>query len=197
MVFPCFYLPPVSWFSAVLRSAGAVYPFRDPISIELEAYENFHKQTLRNRCYICSPGGRAALTIPVDKSNFSAKGKCLMRDIRISGQYDWRKQHLTAFESSYYSSPFFEFLIDDFRPIYNKEWVFLMDFNEALTEKCFDLLGVNAALRRTDNYAGAADTFTANTRSYYQVFASKHGFIPDLSIVDLLFNTAAEAVLYL
>ncbi|MCD8288654.1 MAG: WbqC family protein [Prevotella sp.] len=197
MVFPSYYLPSVSWFSAVLRSKNIDFSGQNEVYIELEACENFHKQTCRNRCYIDSPNGKIALSVPIDKSNFSDKAKCLMRDIRISRQFDWQRQHWTALESSYYNSPFFEFLQDDFRPVYDKSWTFLMDLNEALMEKCFALLNVTATFRRTDNFAGAPVIPPASTAPYYQVFAKKHGFIEDLSIVDLLFNMGKEAALYL
>ncbi len=169
----------------------------EPLLIEVEMWENFHKQTCRNRCYIDAPNGKIALSVPIDKSNFSDKGKCLMRDIRISRQFDWQRQHWTAFESSYCKSPYFEFLQDDFRPVYEKTWTYLADLNETLTEICFRLLNVSVRLQRTSDFKGAAEAFPASGAPYYQVFAGKHGFTGDLSIADLLFNMGNEAILYL
>ena len=187
MTLPSFYLPPISWFAALKGG--------EPITIE--ACENFHKQTLRNRCYIDSPNGRLALSIPIDKSNFSDKGKCLMRDVMISRQLDWQHQHWFAFETSYCQSPFFDYLQDDFRPIYTREWKYLMDLNEALTETCLSLLELDARLLRTDSYQGITPQQDFTVKPYYQVFKEKHGFIGDLSIFDLLMNMGPEAALYL
>lgn len=186
MVLCSFYLPPISWFAA----------FRSGEPVAVEQWENFQKQTLRNRCYIDSPNGKLALSIPIDKSNFSSAGKCLMKDVMISRQLDWRRQHWMALETSYYNSPFFEYLQDDFRPIYNKEWKYLIDLNETLTEVCLDLLEIDQHPARTTGYQGLTaqkKDATAVTSPYYQVFKEKHEFLPDLSIVDLLFNMGPEA----
>ena len=139
---PSYYLPPISWFAA-LKSG-------EPTAIEV--CENFQKQTLRNRCRIDSPNGSLMLSIPIDKSNFSELGKCLIRDVRISHQLDWRHQHWFAFETSYYNSPFFEYLQDDFRPIYERDWKYLVDLNEALIMKCLELLEIDIRPTRTTDY---------------------------------------------
>lgn len=188
MTLPCYYLPPVSWFAAAKGN--------EPISIEVQ--ENFQKQTCRNRCYIDSPNGKLALTVPIDKSNFSEKGKCLMKDIMISRQFDWRHQHWYAFESSYFNSPFFEFLQDDFRPIYDKEWKYIVDLNEELIMKCLELLELDNSVFRTESFENCMlTTETHKQREYYQVFKKKHGFIENLSIIDLLFNMGPEAQIFL
>ena len=129
MVLPSAYLSPISWFVSLMSG--------EPIFIE--QYEHYQKQTIRNRCTIDSPNGPLNLSIPIDKSNF-VEGKCLMKDVRISTHLDWQHQHWYALETSYFSSPFFEYLQDDFRPFYERPWKFLIDFNEALTAKCLTFL---------------------------------------------------------
>lgn len=187
MVFSTAYLPPVSWFSAMKNDEGW----------RVEQYENFQKQTLRNRCWIDAPNGKLALTVPVDRSTFVG-GKCLTRDVRVSYHQDWQRQHWYALESSYYNSPFFEYLQDDFHPFFEKKWTFLLDFNESLTAKCLELLDLPCKLSRTDEYVGTEVLpASPSLRPYYQVFAHKHGFLPDLSIVDLIFNMGPEAPLLL
>lgn len=188
MTLPCYYLPPISWFAAVKGG--------EPISIEV--CDNFQKQTMRNRCCIDSPNGRLTLSIPIDKSNFSSLGKCHMRDVIISNQLDWRHQHWYAFESSYYNSPFFEYLQDDFRPIYQRQWKYLADLNQQLITTCLSLLELDCTVSRTTVYQGnTMPTTPENTREYYQVFKEKHGFIDNLSIIDLLFNLGPEAQLFI
>lgn len=188
-VLPTSYLPPISWFTA-LQSG-------EPCAIE--QYENFQKQTLRNRCWIDSPNGRLALTVPVDRSTFH-QGKCLTKDVRISYHLDWQHQHWYALESSYFNSAFFEYLQDDFRPLYQHHWDFLIDFNEALLAKCCELIDLQPLeLRRTTEFQGLSLTYPTvqEQEPYYQVFAHKHGFQADLSVIDLLFNLGPESLVYI
>ena len=185
VVLPCCYLAPVSHYRAYYRAD----------EVQLEVCDHFIKQTLRNRCYIDSPNGPLALTIPVVKE----EGKTLMRDIRISDHGNWRHQHWNALMSSYRQSPFFEFYADDFAPFYEKKWTFLADFNEDLMVLVTSLLDISKPVTRTSSYEGdaLAQLQPFEARAYYQVFASRHGFLPDLSIVDLLFNQGPEGVLWL
>lgn len=187
MVLPSAYLPPISWF--VNLKTG------EPIFVE--QYENYQKQTIRNRCTIDSPNGPLNLSVPVDRSTFHG-GHCLMKDVRISSHTDWQRQHWYAIETSYFNSPYFEYLQDDFRPLYEREWTFLIDFNEAFTRRCSELLDMSPKLLRTTSYEGLNEPNTAFLpKPYYQVFQQKHGFLPDLSIIDLIFNMGKESVLYL
>lgn len=188
MILPSAYLPPVSWFAQLMT--------HEPVLIE--QYENFTKQTIRNRCTIDSPNGKLHLTIPIDHSNFSG-GKCLMKDIRISTHSDWQHQHWYALETSYFNSPFFEYLQDDFRPFYEQHWEFLIDFNEALILKCCELLDIQPNLKRSPNYMGCTPLVNAGRTAvpYYQVFQQRNGFLPDLSIIDLIFNMGKESIFIL
>ena len=185
MLLPCCYLAPVSHFSSYFRSR----------EVQLEVCDNFVKQTFRNRCLIDSPSGPLALTIPVVRT----VGKTMMRDMRISDHGNWRHQHWNALESSYRQSPFFEYYVDDFAPFYEKKWNYLADFNEELMALAASLLDIETPVVRTSSYQG--DAFAQipafEVRPYYQVFAQKHGFLPDLSIVDLLFNMGPEGLLWL
>ena len=185
MLLPCCYLAPISHYSAYYRAD----------EVRLEVCDHFTKQTLRNRCWIDSPSGALALTIPVVKT----EGKTLMRDIRISDHGNWRHQHWTALESSYRQSPFFEYYADEFAPFYVKKWEFLADFNEELMALVASLLDISKPISRTVSYEGVSLPLREGRggSSYYQVFASRHGFLRDLSIVDLLFNLGPEGVLWL
>ena len=206
------YLPPIQWFTKLLGTEkcpdGACL-------VEVEAYESYIKQTYRNRCIIDSPAGPLVLTIPVEKPD---NGSRLICDIRISDHGNWRHQHWQALSSSYYNSPFFEYYQDDFRPFYEKKYDYLLDFNEALIEKCCELIDIHPQLRRTTSYQEKAtissdgfDDFrdiispkkdisldaSFCPAPYYQVFSAKHGFLPNLSIVDLIFNMGPESILIL
>ena len=135
MVLPSCYLAPVAYYQQLLHAGKA----------EIEVCDHYVKQTLRNRCWIDSPSGPLALTIPVEK----VEGKQAMRDVRISDHGNWRHQHWQALVSSYRQSPFFEFLADDFAPFYTRRWTFLADYNEELMHLVLNLLDVSPTITRT------------------------------------------------
>lgn len=180
---PCFYLAPVSYYSALFRNGGAF----------LEVCDTYVKQTPRNRCVVDSPQGPLTLTVPVEHA---APGTPV-RDIRISDHGNWRRQHWQALSSSYSRSPFFEYYADDFAPLYERKRDFLADFNEDLLRLACSIMDIGVTVRRTEEYVPQAGGTPYEPRPYYQVFARKHGFLPDLSIVDLIFNMGPESVLLL
>jgi len=195
---PTAYLAPVQYYSKLVAFD----------EIHLETAENYPKQTYRNRCHIASANGLQALSIPVEKP---AALKAPTRDIRISEHGNWRRLHWNSFLSAYNLSPFFEYYADDFRPFYEKKYNFLLDFNEELRAMICSLLDIHPRIKLTEKY----DPYVENDfrqaidprhplpdalftpRPYYQVFREKYGFIPNLSIVDLLFNMGTEAIFYL
>ena len=191
------YLPPVSFFTAI-NSGGDVL---------IEQYDNYCKQTYRNRCRIATSAGIQTLTIPVVKST---SPKQLMKDVRISDHGEWRHQHWNALESAYMNSPFFMYYQDDFRPFYEKKYEFLIDFNTELTLLILKLAGIDKPVRLTESYIRNTDDIPdlryliepgknepQTPKEYWQVFKQKYGFIGNLSAVDLLFNMGPEFPLFL
>ncbi len=176
--------------------------------IMLETEENFLKQTYRNRCVIAAANGLQALTIPIVKPDTL---KCLTRDIRISEHGNWRHLHWNALVSAYRMSPFFEYYEDDFAPFYEKRYEFLLDFNERLREIICELIDIQPDIQPTTIYQSQVENDFRESISpkskeedetfqpvpYYQVFQEKHGFLPNLSIVDLLFNMGPESIVVL
>lgn len=168
----------------------------------------FVKQTYRNRVVIAAENGLLALTIPVVHNG----DKVAMRDVRISEHGNWRHQHWNAIVSAYRKSPFFDYYADDFAHFYEERDGFLMDFNLRLHATVCELLSLEREVKFLSDEA--ADTATADLRHiaepkvlatiigveqhpYYQVFAQRNGFIPSLSIIDLLFNMGPEGLLVL
>ncbi|MEE1062431.1 MAG: WbqC family protein, partial [Paludibacteraceae bacterium] len=176
-------------------------------NIIVEQHDQYVKQTYRNRCRIQTESGLMVLSIPVEKHTDKTK----IRDICISYGQEWRRLHLRAMETSYNSTPFFEYYKDDIQTIYDKKEKYLLDFNMRLLEFTLDALGIQREISLTDNYfegeAGIEDarelfhpkkeTTDTDSKPYYQMFAEKFGFTDGLSIVDLLFNLGPESVLYL
>lgn len=195
------YCAPIQWFQKLNRYDAVI----------IEQHDNFLKQTFRNRCVIATANGTQTLTIPVEKSDGD---KCLMRDIRISDHGNWRRLHWNALATAYGDSPFFDYYADDLRPFYEKRFAFLLDFNMQMTAKLCELLDITPNISLSEEYVKDVESGVDDFRDaihpkhpmpdadfipkpYYQVYAQRHGFIPNLSILDLLFNMGNEAVFYL
>jgi hypothetical protein len=192
------YLGPVQYYSKLYRY-GVAY---------VEAVENYIKQSYRNRCVIASPNGPLALSVPIVKPDTL---KCLTKDIRISEHGNWRHLHWNALVSAYNMSPFFEYYADDFAHFYEKRFEFLFDYNEELRRLVCELMDIQPNVRFTEEYLPIVDNDFRETigpkskvedadfvsKPYHQVFQEKLGFLPNLSIVDLLFNKGPESVLWL
>jgi len=188
------YFPPVSYVSGIISASAFV----------LEKHENFIKQTYRNRCVILGANGPVHLVIPVEKGR---SGKKPVRDIRIFNSLNWQRNHWRTIFSAYNSSPFFEFYKDDIQPCYEKKYTFLFDFNNTLLKTILEILEIPGEISYTETYCkkpvGIRDLRSAVTPSnqpegtfvpYTQVFSSKFGFIPNLSILDLIFNKGTESI---
>ena len=183
----------------------------------MEQWESFQKQTYRNRCLIATTQGIQALTVPVDRPSTVN----YIKDIRVSDHGNWRHLHWNALQSAYGESPFFDYYQDDIRPFFEQRWDFLLDFNEAIRAKMCELIDIQPKVSLTDSWSdishfslhtphssiidlreairpkhpGADPDFEA--KPYYQVYRQKHGFLPNLSILDLLFNMGPESIFYL
>lgn len=190
------YFPSVSHFVAMLQANSIVF----------ETDDNFQKQTNRNRMYIYSANGLQLLNIPVKHNKEQIHQK--YRDIKIENDFNWQKQHFKSLEAAYRTSPYFEFFEDDIRPVFEKKHTFLMDLNFQIHEIVTDCLGIKIPYTKTEEFFrevqqtdfrhlanGKKDPNTFE--SYTQVFDDKHGFLNNLSILDLLFNEGRHAVDYL
>lgn len=190
------YFPSISHYIAMLQA--------DLVTLEME--DNFQKQTNRNRMYIYSPNGVQLLNIPV-KHSIDKHQK--YKDVRIENDFGWQKNHFKSLEAAYRTSPFFEYFEDDFRPLFEKKHEFLMDLNFETFELVNDALGIQFSIEKTDEYFHEVTNLkdfrslangkkdTTQIEEYTQVFNEKHGFINNLSILDLLFNEGRYAVDYL
>ena len=174
------YFGSVDWYAQLLSAT-------EPVIIDTK--EHYVKQTARNHCLIATAGGVQKLTVPVTVPQASADGgKALTCDVRISDHGNWRHLHWQALSSAYGQSPFFDYYADDIRPFFEQRWDFLIDYNQAIMQKMKELLAP---------LPSPSDVRKDGVDEYYQTFQRRHGFIPGLSILDLLFNMGPEAVLVL
>lgn len=190
------YFPPIIQYVAIAKSKKIVF----------EVEDNFQKQTYRNRCYIYTAGGKNLLNVPIQHS----KGiKQKTKEVKIDYKDDWHKLHLKTLQTAYSSSPFFEFYIDDLRPVFEKRTAFLLDLNFNCHEFIMDALQLEISTSKSTEYitepnyldlrnlAIAKSNTQFNLEKYYQVFNSNYGFISNLSILDLLFMEGPNTLNYL
>lgn len=189
------YFPSISHYIAMVQAE----------SVTFEVEDTFQKQSNRNRMYIYSPNGLQMLNIPIKHALERQKFK----DVKIEYAFDWQKNHFKSLEAAYRTSPFFEYFEDDIRLIFEKKTVFMQDLNFQIIEIVNNCLGFNLSFDKTKEYHhenvayidlrnlanGKKDT--TQIESYTQVFDDKHGFLNNLSVLDLLFNEGRYALDYL
>jgi hypothetical protein len=187
------YLGPIQYFSKFITLDSVI----------IEGYEHFPKQSYRNRCIIYGANGPLTLTVPVTKN----KIKEYTHDIHIDYSTNWQKIHLKALESAYNSSPFFLYYIDEIKSIIQENHTHLFELNQSLTSLLCELIGLTPSISVTTEYINTIPLDTQDFREcihpkyrmhktdsgflapeYRQVFENKHGFIENLSVIDMLFN---------
>lgn len=191
------YFPNIAHFVAIAQAKHVIWELED----------NFVKQTYRNRTYIYGANGKLLLNIPVI---YSQKNRQKYKGVTIFNSERWQLQHWKSLESAYRTSPFFEFYEDELKPLFFEDTELLLDFNLKCFEVICDCLQLNVSISKTSTFekevndtsdlrhlVNAKNETQQNFEGYTQVFGDKHGFIPNLSILDLLFNEGPNALNYL
>ena len=173
MILPTTYMGSVEWYRQFLSN---------PSAVQIEVMESFPKQTYRNRCTITTPDGPLTLSVPVKR----ADSKQLTRDVEICYQQRWQHQHWIALVSAYKRTPYFDYYADFFRPFYEQETRFLVDFNEKIHEVIHQLI-------RNSEFKIQNSKFTTD----WQGLNLEPTFGNGQSILDTLFEYGPETILKL
>lgn len=197
ILLPTSYLPPIGYMKTLAENDSAI----------IDIHEHYLKQTIRNRCYIYSANGMLPLIVPVRKIHGN---RTAVKDIVIFYGIKWGDNHWRAIESAYNSSPYFLYYKDELIRIWRRQYTRLIDLNHHLMEFLFRSIGITVELIHSEDYISDMDPdfdFRRHTswiepgvktcQVYHQVFADKFGFMDNLSIIDLLFNTGPEAKIFL
>jgi hypothetical protein len=186
------YLPNIQYMAWVVSQKEIAFVTNHP----------YQKQTFRNRTEICGANGKLKLTVPIVHKKTAQR----QSDNAVAIHYEssWQKDHWKSLESSYRSSPFFEFYEDDFYPFFHKKYQRLMELNIILIKKILSLIDAEVkilsekkATKENSTLIIAKSNTIIETPQYQQVFHAKHGFINNLSTLDLLFNLGPQSLEYL
>ncbi|ARV14902.1 WbqC family protein [Polaribacter sp. SA4-12] len=193
------YFGPISEYSEILKSETVVFEMED----------NFQKQSYRNRCYIYNSNGKQLLNIPVKDKNKGTTQRKKTKDLLVDNDANWQDQHLKSLQTAYRTSPFYEFYEDDLLSIFKKKYTFLQDVNIDTYLFLTDALQISQQFSKTEEYivetnekdfrllSDIKNKPTKLVDNYIQMFDDKHGFIPNLSILDLLFMEGPNTISYL
>ena len=202
------YFPPVAWFALLARDMTLSPDRVSPSTVRLEACETYRKQTFRNRCYILAGDGVQMLQVPV-----SHGGSMRITEVRVDWSTPWLVRTQRALDAAYYTSAYFEYYRDDLFALMDTRPETLWDWNLMLIRFLLEKTGVVCDLVPTDMFTDPSSAVTDDFRysvdpkrpdgvlaslglenSYYQVFADRFGFTPNLSVLDLLFNEGPDSI---
>jgi hypothetical protein len=191
------YFPNLAHFIAMVNADEVIF----------ETDDNFLKQTYRTRTYIYAANGKLLLNIPVIHSQ---KNRQKYKDVKIANDYKWQDLHWKSLLSAYRTSPFFEYYEDELQSLFNSKTDFILDFNLKCFETICECLQLDLTISKTAIFEKTVENksdyrYLVNAKQehfqpfekYTQVFEDKHGFINNLSILDLLFNEGPNALNYL
>lgn len=192
------YFSPIAQYAEIVKAEEIIFEIED----------NFQKQSYRNRCYIYNSNGKQLLSIPVKHP--LKNGRKATKDTLVENNVAWQDQHFKSLQVAYRTSPFFDFLEDDIAPIFHKKYKYLLDINIDAHLFIMDTLQLNLNFKKTSSYQQPASIkndfrILADKKhqpqkqfdAYTQMFDDKHGFIPNLSVLDLLFMEGPNAVSFL
>jgi hypothetical protein len=197
------YLPPIQYFVKFFQYENVI----------IEQHEHYAKRSYRNRCHIATPNGIQRLSVPLKSGKNEQQS---IRKVLIAYEENWQKNHWSAIRSAYSNAPFFEHYEENFQPFFIERFEFLFDFNFDLLKMVLRILDINQLPKLTaafqketpDRIVDFRNQITPKsenekqfhnfkTMKYSQVFEEKNGFIPNLSILDLIFCTGPQASFYL
>jgi len=191
------YFPPISWMALLYQQKETI----------IDLQESYPKQSYRNRFSIATANGKMNLSIPVKKINGN---RTMTQEITLDYSQNWQQVHWKSIQAAYQSSPFLLYYEDKIEKLIKAKYDSLFKMNETIIYELSTLIGFGTQINYSEEFIPINNTyqdfrFTIHPKhsspfhfpAYEQVFMEKHGFIGDLSILDLLFNLGPESLNYL
>lgn len=191
------YFPSISHMVAIVQNREVLF----------EVEDNYQKQTYRNRAYIAHSNGKLSLHVPIKHSKNGERQKT--KEVGVENSFPWQSQHWKSLQTAYRTSPFFEYYEDDLEPLFKEPVENLLDFNLKVFTTLCDLMDIDCNYSVTTEYiknptekdlrywVEAKNEPSFPLETYHQVLEEKHGFLSNLSVLDLLFNEGPNALQYL
>lgn len=192
-----------SYFPSVLQMVAVA----QTKEVVLEVHGNYQKQTYRNRTYIAHNNGKLLLNIPVKHTKDGIRQQ--MQTVVVENDFPWQSHHWKSIRTAYRTSPFFEYYEDDLEHLFTEPVHGLLDLNLKIFDLLLELLGISAQVSKTETFERTPEIQDLRTlievkskreysfSSYTQVLQAHHGFLPNLSVLDLIFNEGPAALNYL
>ncbi len=191
------YFPSIAQMAAVAQAEKVVF----------EAEDNYQKQTFRNRTFIAHSNGKLLLNIPIKHSKTGKRQKT--KEVHVENDFPWQEQHWKSLQSAYRTSPFFEYYEDDLKHLFTEPVEGLMAHNLKIFDLLCELIGIEVEVLKTTSFEKNPEItdlrilIDAKRKSdfqpelYTQVHQANHPFLPNLSVLDLLFNEGPNSLQYL
>ena len=191
------YFPSIEQMTAVVQAEKVVFEIQD----------NYQKQTYRNRAYIAHSNGKLLLNIPIKHNKTGKRQKT--KEVIVENDFPWQEQHWKSLQSAYRTSPFFEYYEDDLEFLFTEPAAGLMEHNLKIFDLLCELIGIEIEIEKTTSFeknpaitdlrflVDAKRKTTFSPETYTQVHEANHSFLPNLSVLDLLFNEGPNALIYL
>ena len=182
-VFPTAYFPSIYYLKEFFCCSNPL----------IEIQENFPKQTIRNRCEVLTSNGILTLSIPV---LHNSSGKQLTKDVRIDYSKNWQIDHWRAIQSAYAAAPYFEDYFEEIKSLINYKCSFLLEKNDQILGFIESILEIKSNYSFTNKFENKIvsqknlflEQDKIDIKPYQQVFGYDKPFVPNMSILDLIFN---------
>ncbi|MHC8949417.1 WbqC family protein [Sphingobacterium hungaricum] len=195
LLLPAYYMPPISYFQAIVQQ---------PDEIVIDQSEHYPKQTYRTRTRIGTANGILELFVPILHGR---KTHIPMKDVKISDDHPWQRLHWQSIQTAYRSSAYFEYYEDDLNYFYENKFEYLVDYNAQQVKLFLKMLKIKREVSFSETFepynTEEIDYRRAihpkqvldidSIKPYHQVFEDRQGFIPNLSILDLLCNQGPQS----
>ncbi len=191
------YFPSIEQMAVVAQAEKVVFEIQD----------NYQKQTYRNRAFIAHSNGKLLLNIPIKHTKTGKRQKT--KDVIVENDFPWQEQHWKSLQSAYRTSPFFEYYEDDFEHLFTEPVKSLLEHNLKIFDLLCELIGIDVEISKTVSFETKPEITDLrflidakrktyfNPETYSQVHEANHSFLPNLSVLDLLFNEGPNALSYL
>jgi hypothetical protein len=182
--------PGTSWWVQALKADTVI----------LDRGEYFQKMSYRNRYRISGANNSILLSLPL----VEGRGQHTPMDkVLIHNGGQWQTRHWRSLVSVYNRTPIFSYYEHSLAHLFATPFTSLIDFNRESILWAKKQLALDFDIQETGEflkqYPGdvidlrSLNTFSAGLPKYYQVFEERLGFLPDLSILDLLFSEGPAA----